>query len=238
MSLVAVVIDSREPAWVQALTFGGAQTMVAPLDHGDLLATTDDGAFIAVERKTPEDLLGSLRDERLWQQLAGMVKQTRWSYLIVTGELTHGPNDKVLTGRGITGWSWAAVQGALVKAQELGVFVTFAAGDGDYEAAVMRLAARSRQQQVLLEPVKNAAILGEGEAILASLPGISGERIANILAYAGTAAWALQWLTDLNCPDAVPGVGGGIKRNVRRALGLKDGQELFVKIEENDGHGK
>lgn len=228
MSITAAIIDQREPGWVRALTFGGAMTAVSLLDAGDLLVTCDDGTLLAIERKTPDDLLNSIRDDRLWSQLVGIKALSRWAYLLITGELRLGSDDKVWTDNRATGWSWAAVQGALLQAQEIGVFVVFAAGDNDYEPAVMRLAARSHRAEMLVPPAREPRIYSQAEQILTALPGIGPERVAPLIDYAGTAAWGLQYLSDLSTNGLVAGVGVGTKRAIRKALGLTDDQTLAI----------
>lgn len=228
MSITAALIDQREPEWVKSLTFGGAMTAPTLLDSGDLLVTCDDGTLLAIERKTPDDLLNSIRDDRLWSQLAGIKALSRWAYLVVTGELRQGSDGKVWTDSRSTGWAWAAVQGALLQAQEMGVFVVFSAGDDDYEPAVMRLAARSHRAEMLVPPAREPRILSEAERILTAFPGIGPERVAPLLDYAGTAAWGLQYLSDLSTNGLVAGVGVGTKRAVRKALGLTDDQTLAI----------
>ena len=106
MTIAAAFIDSREPKWIHGLTFGGAMTTVTALDHGDLLATTDDGTLIAVERKTVSDLLSSIKDGRLWPQLAGMREQTSWCYLVICGQMWPSSDGHVATERGVSGWPW------------------------------------------------------------------------------------------------------------------------------------
>ena len=235
MSITAIFIDSREPAWVQQLTFGGAMTAVTALDHGDLLATCDDGALLAVERKTSDDLLGSLSDDRLWPQLAGIRAQTQWAYLVICGRLEPATSGNTLTERGETKWPWASVQGALLKAQELGVFVVHCASDQGYESTVLRLSARSHSSTVTITPAKTARLFSEGEQILLSLPGIGAEKLSAILDYCGNAAWALTFLTDDDSRERVPGIGPGIKRKIRTALGLRTEEELAVVVSET-GH--
>jgi len=237
MSIIAAMIDSREPTWVQRLTFGGALTTVTALEHGDLLATTDDGTLIAVERKTAGDLLGSLGDGRLWPQLAGMRQQTPWCYLVVCGLLSPSADGYTTTERGVTKWPWASVQGAMIQAQELGVVVVLAADDQDYEATVLRLSSRSHDATVMIKPVKEPSILSEAERILTAFPGIGLERVGAILDYTARPCWALAWLTHLDATDKVPGVGLGIKRNIRSALGLADNESLWVLIDEGENNG-
>lgn len=229
MTIVAVYVDSREPDWVQALTFGGAKRAVTLLEYGDLLVAADDGAMIAVERKTPSDFLGSIADGRLWPQLTGLVTTTRWTYLLITGALECGADGKVIADGRPTGWSWASVQGALLQAQELGAFVMHTAGSDDFEATVIRLAARSHQVEKLVAPAKLPRVLTAGERILTSLPGIGLEKVGLLTDYASSPAWALQFLTDLAIDgERITGIGPQTKKAVREALGLRDGQELAV----------
>ena len=238
MSVTAIIIDQREPAWVQALKFGGAMTAVSLIEYGDLLATCDDGALVAIERKAPGDLLNSIREDRLWTQLAGCKAITPWAYLLVAGELRRGDDGNAIADGRTTGWSWAAVQGALLQAQEMGVFVAQCAGDSDYEAAVLRLAARGHKAEMLVPPAREPRLLTDAERILCSLPGIGPEKALAIMQYSDSAAWALTMLTELTSKEYVPGVGLGIKRSARRALGLKPEQQLGLFVVETDEETK
>ena len=237
MTIVAAMIDSREPAWVQRLAFGKALTTVTKLDHGDLLATTDDGALIAVERKTVSDLLGSVRDGRIWPQLAGMRAQTPWCYLVVCGHMQPSADGNVVTDRGSNGWSWASIQGVLIKAQELGAVVVQVATDDDYEQTVMRLSSRSHDATIVIEPPRTPSVLSEAERILTALPGVGLEKVTALLDYAATPAWVLAFLCDLETDDKVPGIGPGTKKRIRKALGLKDNESLWLQANEKENHG-
>jgi len=223
------MIDDREPDHIKNLTFGGLPVTVTRLDHGDVLAVDDTGTMIAIERKTPSDFLNTLRDDRLFPQLTGLRSVTPWAYLMITGALERTTDGKVVVDRGATGWSWNAIQGALLTVQELGVYMTYCAGDADYEAAILRLGSRKREGQRPIVPPRQARILNHGEAALAELPGIGAEKVFSLLDYTGTVANALQYLAD---PDAsnghVAGIGPITVANVRKALGLQDWQILGV----------
>jgi len=230
MSIKAAMIDSREPTWIQALTFGTNMVAVTTLEYGDVLATTDDGALVAIERKTADDLLGSLKDGRLWGQIAGMRRQTAWAYLVVCGPLACSPSGKVITQRGETGWTWVALQGALVKAQQMGVVVTVAADDASFESVVVNLSAHSHNEAEIIKPVKEGILLNDGEQVLASLPGVGQERLEALLAYTNRPCWALAFLTHMGKSGKVPGIGDGTKRRIRQALQLADNEELSVVV--------
>jgi ERCC4-type nuclease len=239
VGLSAVLIDSREPPWVRQLSFGGAPVVTAPLEAGDLHAACDDGELLAVERKTPRDFLRALGDGRLFPELDALRRQSRWCYLVVTGELQPGANGRCWDAGRETGWRWNAVQGALLTCQEIGVGVAWCLGDLGYEPTVMHLADRTRAT-LRVPPPRETAVMDEREALLASLPGVGAVRARALLDYCGTPAWVLHFLTEGDAgltelerdetaaPTAVPGVGPGTKDRVRRLLGLPDDQVLAV----------
>lgn len=229
MALLSVIVDSREPAWCQTLTFGGASTSVGMLDAGDLLAICDD-AVLTIERKEASDFLNTLRDGRLFPQFARMREVSPWAYLVLVGAIERNViNDTCAVDGRQTSWKWASVQGALLTAQEMGIAIVECVGDRDYEETILRLANRDRSP-MRIHPPRDASLVSEAEAILGALPGIGPDRADALVKYAGSPAWALQYLTDdsrLN-DDRVPGVGAGTKRRVRKAFGLEDWQALAV----------
>jgi ERCC4-type nuclease len=212
--------------------------VVGPLDAGDLHAACDDGELLVVERKSAAEFLRALRNGRLFPQIEALRRQSRWCYLVLTGELRPGANGRCWDAGRETGWAWCAVQGALLTCQEIGVCVAWCLGDLDYESTVLRLAGRSRAA-LRTAPPRDVAVLDEREALLAALPGIGATRARALLDYCGTPAWVLHFLTegddalaererDGTAPQEVPGVGEGTKDRVRRLLGLPDDLVLAV----------
>jgi len=192
--------------------------------------------LLIIERKTPDDLLNSLRDQRLFpqmarlsqtrldQQLAGQ-RPTTWPYLVITGDLRCSSDGKVITERN-TAWSYAALQGALLSIQEMGVFVIHCGGDSDFEDCVIRLGNRPRDVIQHILPPRPALTLGPGVALIASFPGIGIERALEILRWAGNKpAHALMGLTDLHI-DAPVGIA--VRKKVRQVLGLTENETLEV----------
>lgn len=229
---LAAVVDAREPAWVKALAWDGRPAVPDYLPAGDLWLSCSDGALVGVERKTPSDLLGSLRDQRLFHQLAGLRAVTPWAYLVVTGAFGVGVDGVAVCWGGeqgqtpqATSWRYDAVQGALLTAQETGAHVVHCAGDAAYQATCLRLTHRKRGPH-RLAPVREDAALDAGEAFLCGLPGIGPEKARAILADCGSPAWALSCLTDRG---ALPnGFGETLRAQARRTLGLEDGTFLAV----------
>ena len=243
MGISTAVIDSREPHWVQELTFGGVPTAVAALDYGDLHVLCDDDCTLIIERKTPDDFLNSLKDDRLFVQSAKCAQarldaQLRydtmdmiWPYLVITGQFYPAENGKTITPRGVTGWNWNSVMGALLTIQEMGTAVIFAASDDDYEQLVTVLSNRSRKPETQILPPKPPSILSPGHQILASLPGIGLERLKIAMDYAdGLPGWALVGLTD---PDNdYKGIPKTTQRSIRAALKLKSNERLEIVLAE------
>lgn len=234
----ACLIDSREPTWIQHLTFGGVPTSVVMLETGDVQAITDDGHMLLIERKTPEDLLNTLRDERLFPQAARMSQiryeeqlggsVTTYPYLVITGDLRNVHGKVATDDRGPTGWEWSAVQGALLSIQEMGVFVTFCNGDADFEDCVLRLGARARKEEIKLLPPRVPVILGPGSSFLAGLPGIGTERVTELMKWCeNIPAHALAGITDLEIQAPIP---AGVRKRIRAMLGLRDKQIIDLWI--------
>lgn len=223
----SVMIDQREPEWVQRLKFGSAPVAVTLLDCGDLWVATSDGALLIVERKTPDDLLNSISDGRLFTQAASMIAQSPWVYIVVTGTLIPNGNGKLTLNHRDSGWDYGAVQGALLTVQEMGVRVVYVQGDADFAGAVERLAKRDRAE-VIIRPARQAQILSPGAQVLSALPGIGLERALEIMRHFPNAAFALSYLTDPQWEgESVPGIAGGTKASVRRALGLTEDLKLY-----------
>jgi hypothetical protein len=240
--MTALYLDSREPDWIKKLTFGGLPTAVMMLDYGDIWVATDDGCLLLIERKTPDDFLNSLKNDRLFgqleplankrydEQLAGKPVKT-YPYLLITGVFGIGANGLTVTDRQ-TGWSYAAVMSAILSIQEMGVFVLFCAGDTDVEAAILRLAAHKRGGELPILPARPAQMLGPKEALLSCLPHIGIERSQEILQWAGwNLAHALIGISD---PEITAPVGKKVREDIRRFLGLQNAQTMELVLNESN----
>ncbi len=260
--ITAVLIDSREPNWIKSLKFSGLPTAVTMLETGDIQAVTDDGCELLIERKTPDDFLNTLKDDRLFPQVARMTEKrnaqliageipTVWSYLVITDPLTSNRDGKVITQRGVTGWSFSAVMGAILSIQELGVHVVFCNGDNYFEDCILRLGRRNRSPEMLiahpkeklvinelldeeiiskfkinLPPARIAKMLSDQGNVLLGFPGIGMDTVLEILTWSnGNLSHALSGLTDLSIPAPI---GTQRRKNIKTLLGLEDGQSLEV----------
>lgn len=235
--ITAIMIDNREPEFFQRLKFGGIPTMVTQLETGDIQAVTDDGCTLVFERKTPSDFLNSLKDDRLFPQLARMAEiknanhrmdepMTYWPYLIITGQLLPNADGKVTADGRTTGWSFASVMGMILSIEEMGIFVVWCNGDLDYEDAILRIGKRDRKPQMRILPARPSQMLGPKHAFLSSLPGIGIEKVQELLDWSNnTPAHALIGLTDM---DIKSPVGLAVRRRLRDVLGLREGENLEI----------
>lgn len=222
----SVLVDHREPLWMQRIHFDGALTAVTQLACGDVWLAAADGTLLIIERKTAGDLLASIADGRLFDQAAAMLALSPWSYIVIQGTLVPGNAGKTVAAGYPVNWQWAAVQGALQTVQEMGVTVIYLSeDDADFAPFLSRLAGRSRGPVRAGGPRK-VELLAPGMALLMALPGVGPDRAKSILEQCGTAAFALSVLTDdmLN----IIGIGDGTRAKVREALGLADGMKLEV----------
>ena len=224
-----IIIDSREPDWVKQLPFCGARKMIREMEYGDIWLFCEDGQTLIIERKEPEDFIGSMISNRLIRQAAGLSKYRdvgMWPYVMITGELNPGPNGRTWVAGTLREVQYAAVQGLLLSIQELGVFVTYAKNTQDLEDACIRLSNRERSNIMQLPAVKRTSKkMSSAEEVLSGLPGISTALATAVLQEAGTAARALEMLTN---GEYLTKVGTKKRERIRKCLGLKDGEALGI----------
>lgn len=224
----SVLIDHREPPWMRRLAYEGVTTVIGQLNCGDVWIGTTDGALLIVERKTAEDLLASIADGRLFEQAAAMVQVSPWAYIVVQGVITPTTDGKARVNGTDTNWHWSSIQGALQTVQELGVAVVYvSAGARDFWAFLDRLAKRERGS-VRANGARKPQLLDPGMLVLMGLPGIGETRAKLLIEQAGSAAWALVYLTDLTWQSNITGIGDETKNKVRAALGLEPTAALVI----------
>jgi ERCC4-type nuclease len=118
--------------------------MVQTLETGDLHIATDDDKLLIVERKAAMDFVNSIKDGRLFNQVARAKQITPYVYVVIVGSILPVRGGKTAINGNVTGWDYAAIQGVMVSIQELGAMIIHCADDNDFVAAVVRLANRSR----------------------------------------------------------------------------------------------
>lgn len=237
MTITAMMIDQREPDYILNQF---PEAVVTLLEMGDVWAACEDGHILLIERKTSDDLLNSLKDGRLLEQISRLVRerieqqlrgenQTYWPYLVITGTLSPDHNGNVYTGRQ-TGWNWNAVQGALLTVQEMGCYIVFCAADTEYSRIINLLANRDHKVEVDILPQRQPMLVDAKNVFLMGLPDIGLERARAIMEWSGgILAHALSGLTDMQI-DAP--VGKSVRSKIRRFLGLAEQQTLEFVFED------
>lgn len=227
----SVIVDSREPDWVQNLSFYGAKKLIMEMEYGDIWVTCDDAETLIIERKEPEDFVNSMTSGRMLQQANGLAQYRMsgiWTYLMITGDLMAGPNGKTYVNGKLRDIKFSAIQGLLLSIQELGVYVTYANDSRDLEQAIIRLSNRNRDPEMTIPPVKrHGAVTGKGADFLSGLPGIGTSFADAIIKNTGSPAKALEMMTS---KEPIPNVQLGQKRreSIRTLLGLKENETLKV----------
>lgn len=239
MAISAIMIDQREPEHIRQQFPDAAVTL---LETGDAWVACDDGHILLIERKTSEDLLSSLKDGRLLEQISRLVNdrinqqlqgktQTYWPYLIITGTLSPDRDGNAFTGRA-TGWNWNAVQGALLTVQEMGCYVIHCPSDTEYANTIKMLGNRNRKEVIDILPQKEALPVDAKSVFLMGLPGIGLDRARQILEWSGgVLAHAIVGLTDL---DIKSPIGDATRQKIRGFLGLRDKQTIELSLDQED----
>ena len=229
----SIIIDQNDSQYIDLTRFAPHPVSVAPLQYGDALIATSDGEMLAIERKTPEDLLGSIADGRVFNQITGMLESTRWTYLVIAG-LLESRGGHIICDRGATGWTHAAVWGALADIQEMGARVVFAEGMNDYEACLLRIARRDRSAVTAVAPVKPPHPLTPWEQVICSIRGFGPKTAEALLTEYPSPAWAFGGILNGEARRKKL-IDVGQERAARYYLGVNEGFTLWpVPIETED----
>ena len=226
----SIIIDSREPETVRNLSFFGAKKAIREMEFGDLWIVCDDDQILAIERKEPEDFIGSMMSNRLIRQANGLARLREsgvWPYVMITGELNPGPSGRTWVNGELRNVQYAAVQGMLLSIQELGVFTVFAKNSQDLEDACVRLSNRNRDELIKIPAAKRKGRnQTSAEDFIAGLPGLSTELSSQVIAEAGTAARALEMMTN---GEYLSKIGTKKRMKIRECLGLTENQILEIR---------
>lgn len=228
--IASILIDSREPDSVKRLGFYGAKKSILEMEFGDLWVTCDDGSLLVIERKEPEDFIGSMLSGRMLRQANGLSKLRdagMWPYIMIMGDFMPGPNGRTYVNGDLRDVQYSAIQGLLLSIQELGVFVIHALNHRDLEQAVLRLSNRTREPIMKIPAAKREGrTRSKASDFLSGLPGISMGLAEGAIQEAGSAAKALTMMTD---GSWLPNIGEKRREQVRKVLGLGPNQKLEIR---------
>ncbi len=231
VKIMAIEIDSKEPAWAKRLNFTDEiVTTVSNMKTGDYKLWLDNGDIVIIERKKSDDFLGSVADDRIFNQvarLAEMRSETTHVYLLVTDFLHHMQNGFTQSNRGGTGWRWNSVNGALLTIQEMGVPVSFGS-DNRLESSILMLGNR-KHSPVKVAPHREIEMVSEKAAFLMGIPNVGDVKASAILQLSNSnLSHALMGITDIELPNIRKKVGAKTQDKIRAFLGLKENERLEV----------
>lgn len=190
-------------------------------DICDFHIVGNDDKYLIVERKTAEDFVNSIKDGRLLNQIVKGKTITPYVYVVIVGTILPAKHGKTYINGNLTGWDYAAIEGVMLSIQELGASIVFCADENDFLPCMVRLANRSRGD-VIVMPVREAAVFGGAENVLTSLPGIGAKKAADLLQHFPNVGSALWFLTDIDDKQTkIPGIAENTKKNIVRLLGGK-----------------
>ena len=111
----------KEPDLLAALVAGAHSQNIdlarRRLSHGDYNWRSERYGNIAIERKSPADLCGSLTSGRLTKQARALIKDVDRPYLAITGSFYRGPNNTIYlpTATRQPKWNYDSVMGLLTR---------------------------------------------------------------------------------------------------------------------------
>lgn len=213
-----ITIDSREPDSIKSLQFDGCLVSVDTLSCGDVKIATLQGDLILIERKTPNDFVGSIKDRRIFNQCAEMVELTKWAYLIFDG---------LIFPQSFPNWEWASIQGVMVSLQEMGVVIMQVENFHDGVTQIMN---RSRDE-IRVAPRREQYTFSPQETVLMSLPNIGAKKAQEIMQKCGLLGMAIEELTrvgEIQIP--LVGIGQKTRQDINEFFGG------FMELKMNKGN--
>lgn len=223
MTGAIITIDTNEathhPEYLR-MSWDGCLVSSANLAAGDFQIIVPDGTTILIERKSVPDLMASIADGRLFNQVAEMVKITPWCYVMIYGVMmeTETGTSYAKGGEWVEReWSWSSIQGSLLSVQEMGCGIVYTT---DIHATISQLMNRSRND-VKIAPRREPYTFSPHETVLMSLPGIGSKKAQEILAVMPSLGMALEYLTGHADVSAIQGIGSKTRDNMRQFFGGK-----------------
>lgn len=159
--------------------------IVARLRYGDLFTNLSTGVVL-IERKTPNDLLASIRDGRAFEQVRGMTEAARFVFVVIHGSLTYNRDDQAVADGRPTGWNGQSVRMALVALQGAGAIVVQTHSGGYVELVKHLLAwcAKADSKWAMRKAVHWLPRDAKRD-FLAQLPGVGSERVDALIEHFG-----------------------------------------------------
>ena len=202
-----IIADVREnPQMLKALS-GAVELEVRQLDVGDYILSDR----IGVERKSSEDFVRTLFDNRLFEQLGALRRAYDMPLLVIEGERTFTAHDAHA----------ASIRGAIATiATEMGIGIIYSSSM-DETAAYLILMARREQEGRKAVPrargdKRERDMRSQQVFIVEGLPGVSAKLARRLLEHFGSVSAIVGASTE--ALTAVEGIGLKTAEKIREAL--------------------
>ena len=228
-----LVLDTNEAAVApeihRALESEFKNLIITRLDCGDLFVLLNTG-IVLIERKTPSDLLASIGDGRVFEQVRGMVESARFVFVVVHGTLAYTHDGKAVADGRVTGWNPWSIEMALVALQAAGAIVV-QTNAGGYVETVKRLLAwcENADERWVKRKVIHWLPSEAKRDFLTQLPGVGGQRIDTLVECYGDRP-LIELLRRASTPSSdLPRLwGNGTVAKIREFLGLRGTQTIEI----------
>ena len=247
---MTIIVDSNEasqtPTIVEEMKaeFVGVSVVISSLNYGDILVITDEGKTIAIERKAPFDLLGSIGDGRVFAQAERMMSNTPFSFILIHGSISYNFDDYVTIQGKVTKWRGNAVRAALIALQLSGVVVmqTENIRFGNVVREILNLVSKPSEHEQKAHKVRSVTFPPcDGRVdILSQFDGVGHKRATAILEFVGKDGEmgrlcdAVSWGTLMSLikyDDHPEGWGKVTIEKFRNSLGLQSDEFINVQKE-------
>jgi ERCC4-type nuclease len=269
-----LLVDKNEevnPKIIRALQKNFSQVIITNLPHrnhggvtvtaGDINIPLNDGNILAIERKTPDNFLGSIANRHIFNQVEVMAEHAKYSVIIVTGSFTYGKVDDIAyiikgENKEKTNWPGASVRGAISVIQYSGCPIIFCPEER-YCSMIAEQYNTVNKSDVHQSVVKRRIItfppIDERIEFLAQMPGIGIKLADSLLTFAGkmdnnademgygSIASALHWLSilvQIDKKERPAGWGPNKILTARKFFGLDSNQYIALPKEVTIGTGK
>lgn len=192
-----IIIDTNEkatnPEIVKRVKEYFPKTKIMNLPCGDVNIPLDDGEMLAIERKTPNDFLRSVRDGEIFHQIETMSAIAKYYAIVVTGFIQLEKGTIEIDGKGMDWegkpilWTSASIDNLFTVIQWSGCALKFCSPEF-YPVEIERLynvankpseRSQLRQRRIVTFPP-----LDDRVQILAQVPGIGIKRARGLLIFA------------------------------------------------------
>lgn len=178
------------------------------LAFGNVWVKTDDGVLIAVFVMNDKEF--SYNFQSLQAQIVEAQALTKYIYVCIID-----PQNNVKPHQ-------------LLAVQEMGAYTLTIDSINRLEKFIVFVADPKRRTDKKFLPSRNTSLYTLGEQLLFILPGIGAKKVAKLLEYFGTPAWAFVGLTQFSTVDDVIGITEEDIQKYRDILELEPNQILLI----------